>query len=110
MSEQPQALKLQVVTTSPSSLRTGSGEQVRKLVEQGIAVETLNKNFARFMTGLESMLAVEPTAAGSFELEEITFTAEISVDGEFKLLGSGVGTTATGGISFTLRRQKTNSS
>jgi hypothetical protein len=104
--ETPQP-KVRIITSSPSALRTG--DQTRRIVESGVPVDTLHKNFTAFMTGLRQMLTVDSaadaTSAGVFQLDEITFTAEISVEGEFKLLGSGMGATATGGISFTLRRQ-----
>jgi hypothetical protein len=35
-------------------------------------------------------------------LEEVEFSAEVSADGEFKLLGTGIGVEAKGGVKFTL--------
>lgn len=49
------------------------------------------------------MVAVEQTRVGDFVLEEIAFSAEIGINGEFKLLGTGVGASATSCVTFTLR-------
>jgi len=41
-----------------------------------------------------------------FVLDEIAFSEEIGADGEFKLVGTGVGFSANNRVTFILRRQK----
>lgn len=98
---------LTVITSSPAPRATtrGAADQARKLVEEGIPLDRLQQNFRRFLQSLQQIVGVEGGRVGSFALEEITFSAEIGTDGEFKLLGAGVGVSASSGVSFTLRRQ-----
>ena len=49
---------------------------------------------------------VKVPTIGDFELDQVQFTAEITADGDFKLLGTGVGIEAKSGVTFTLRRRK----
>jgi hypothetical protein len=95
---------LTVVTTSPSSMR-GKGESTRRVIEEGIPLDTLQQSFSRFLQSLRRLIEVDNARVGDFVLDEITLSAEIGGDGEFKLLGSGVGISASSGITFTLRRR-----
>lgn len=92
-----------VVGTSSSKLRDGSGD--RKITEQTLKVTQVREGFSRFLAGLREIIDVQVPVVGDFELEEVQFTAEISANGEFKLLGSGVGVDAKSGVTFTLRRK-----
>jgi hypothetical protein len=80
-------------------------ELARRIVEKGLAVDELQASFERFLKNLRSVLGVDNPRVGNFVLDEITFTAEIGANGEFKLLGTGVGISVTGGLTFVLRRQ-----
>jgi len=103
--EQPEpTLMVVTVATKPSGLR-GPGEEARKIIEQGIPLDKLQQSFARFLQSLQKIVNVEQARVGDFVLDEITFSAEVGADGEFKLLGAGVGVSANSGVSFTLRRQ-----
>jgi hypothetical protein len=55
---------------------------------------------------LSEPVPAEPVPAGAFRLAEIQFSAEIGADGDFKLLGTGVGVSAKSGITFVLRRDE----
>ncbi len=94
---------LTVVTTGPSKLRDSS--QARELLEKAIPLDTLQKNFASFLDRLQQIVAVGQDRAGEFVLDEIAFSAEVGGNGEFKLLGSGVGVSVNSAITFTLRRR-----
>jgi hypothetical protein len=100
---EPNQTSLTVVTTTPSTMRGDDNEQVRRLAEKKLPLDTLQQSFTQFLQSLQQMVAVEQARAGNFVLEEIAFRAEIGVDGEFKLLGTGVGASATSGVTFTLR-------
>jgi hypothetical protein len=102
--EPPATLTVMAAAAAPTM--RDSREQARRLVETDLGVETLQTNFAKFLASLEQVfLNIGEGRVGAFLLEEITFSAEISADGEFKLLGTGVGLTTTSGFTFTLRRQ-----
>ena len=59
------------------------------------------------MAGLEQAFAVDglQTEVGAFELSEIQFSAELSAEGEFKLLGTGIGVAAGSALTFVLSRK-----
>jgi hypothetical protein len=102
--------KLLVITTATpvkSSMR-GAKDEARKLLEEGIPVDKLQRGFANFMDGLTEIVKGGYSKVGDFALDEITFSAEIGADGEFKLLGTGVGVSANCGVSFTLHRQSSD--
>ena len=101
-------LELIVVRTteSPTSTMRGAKEEARRLIEDGIPLDQLQQGYARFMAGIRAIIASGNSDVGQFNLDEVSFKAEIGAKGEFKLLGSGVGVSATSGITFVLRRQK----
>lgn len=78
----------------------------RDIVERSVDVSKLKDRFNNFVESLRGILDVEVPALGNFELSEIQFSAEISANGEFKLLGTGVGLEASSGVTFTLRRTR----
>lgn len=84
---------------------TRSDEVTR--VTKKVSVVELNRRFNEFMSSLQNAFAVEglQTEAGAFELSEIEFSAELSAEGNFKLLGTGVGVTAGSTLTFVLKRK-----
>jgi hypothetical protein len=76
-------------------------------VTEKISVDVLRDKFIEFMQGLEAAFAVDEvqTAHGVFQLSEIQFSAEMSAEGEFKLLGTGVGLSAGAALTFVLTRK-----
>lgn len=94
-----------IVTTGASSNMRGADDQVRKLVEKSVSIEVLQSKFNQFLDSLQKILDVRTAQVGDFVLDEITFGAEISANGEFKLVGTGVGVSATSGMTFVLRRK-----
>ncbi len=83
----------------------GSTELAR--VTEKISVDALHEQFTRFMRSLETAFAVDQvqTAQGIFQLSQIQFSAEMSAEGEFKLLGAGVGVAAGAALTFVLTRK-----
>jgi hypothetical protein len=107
MAEQGE-MQLTVVTTAEPTKSTmrGAKEEARKLIEEGIPLEKLQRGFTSFMECLRLIVkGGEETEVGDFMLNEITFSAEIGADGQFKLLGTGVGVTASSAVSFKLCRK-----
>ena len=79
----------------------------RDLIEKAVDPETVRIGYAKFLIALQDVVDVPPPKKSNFVLEEVEFSAEISANGEFKLLGTGIGLEATGGVTFKLRRQPT---
>jgi hypothetical protein len=83
-----------------------SGEEVAKLVEKTLNVDQARRQFQAFIAAIQDMLTLDQISAGPFDLQQIQFSAELSANGEFKLLGSGVGAEASAAITFVLERRK----
>lgn len=99
--------KITIVTTeplAPSTMR-GPRDEVRKVVEEGVSVENLQRGFANFINALSAIVTAGYSKVGDYTLDEISFSAEIGAEGEFKLLGTGVGVSGSAGVTFTLHRQ-----
>lgn len=86
---------------------TTRGHTELSRVTNKISVDALRDQFTQFMQGIESAFAVDEvqTAHGVFQLNEIQFSAEMSAEGEFKLLGTGVGVSAGAALTFVLTRK-----
>src|SRR5438105_4356702 len=91
-----------------SVLRGGRGpdEWQREEVEKTIPLAQLKQGLDAFVQQLGNMVAIQQGALGDFLLEEVTFTAQVSPDGQFKLLGNQSENCA-GGVQFVLRRRHT---
>ncbi len=75
----------------------------RDLVEKSLDPDAVRAGYENFLIALQAIVDV-PSPAANFSLEEVEFSAEVSADGDFKLLGTGVGVEAKGGVKLTLRR------
>jgi hypothetical protein len=96
-----------IVTTDAASGRRDRGDHVRRVVESTVSAERLQANLTRFVDALAGLLEARETRSGAFELDEVGFSAEIGADGEFKLLGAGVGVSASSAVTLTWRRRAT---
>jgi hypothetical protein len=93
----------------PSSTRgavRSAADQVKRVTSE-LQTSDLSDKFVEFMRSLEEVFSVPDlsTAAGPFHLSEIQFSAELSANGDFKLLGTGVGVTASTALTFVLSRR-----
>ena len=95
-----------VVTTEPPSGRRDRGDTVRRVVESTVALDSLQSNLERFVSALAGLVEAGAASGGAFELDEVGFSAEIGANGEFKLLGSGVGVSGSSAVTFTWRRAR----
>jgi hypothetical protein len=75
------------------------------LVSRALKVDLLQERFDDFMNKLQSIVHSADEQSGAFHLAEIQFSAEITADGEFKLMGTGVGVEAKSGVTFILKRR-----
>lgn len=76
-----------------------------ELVSNSIEVSKLRERFKEFMSSLQSIIDVHTPNDSSFQLNEIQFSAEITANGDFKLLGTGVGVEAKSAVTFVLQRK-----
>jgi hypothetical protein len=80
----------------------GEGE----VVARKLSVGTLRERFKEFMTQLQSIVELGGRESDPFQLTRIEFSAEISANGEFKLIGTGAGIEVRNAVTFVLERQK----
>ena len=106
----PEEKKLLVVTSTRSERTTmrGKREYAESIIEEGIPLDKLQSGFANFMDCLSEIVQTGYDKVGSYKLDEISFSAEIGANGQFKLLGSGVGVSGKAGVTFKLRRESKN--
>src|SRR3954451_3230444 len=95
--------KITIVGTVSGGVRGDT----RDVVERTIDVSQVKRGFENFLENLRAIIAVDVPSVGAFELAEVQFSAEISANGDFKLLGTGVGIEARSGVTFTLKRRST---
>jgi len=95
----------EITIIGPSTSQTRTRGRERDIIERTVEVTKVRDTFTRFLQGLSEIIDVKVPTVGDFELDEVQFNAEISADGDFKLLGTGVGIEATSGVTFTLRRK-----
>jgi len=77
-----------------------------RLVSRVVDVSELREQYKKFMSNLQSIIDVREGDVGPFQLNEIQFNAEITGNGEFKLLGTGVGVEAKSAVTFVLTRDR----
>jgi len=96
-----------IIGTGEARAVTRGGRGQLERVASEISVDKLRESFGQFMAGLEQAFAVDglQTEVGAFELSEIQFSAELSAEGEFKLLGTGIGVAAGSALTFVLSRK-----
>ena len=107
MSDTDPTQNVQKITIVGTSSGTTRGP-VRDIVEKAVDVTQVRAKFEQFLQNLKGILDVEVPHVGSFVLDEVSFSAEVSVNGDFKLLGVGAGVDAKGGVIFTLRHNQQN--
>ncbi|QKW08648.1 hypothetical protein HUT18_21990 [Streptomyces sp. NA04227] len=69
-----------------------------------IPAEELRSRLGEFAATMRDMIASLPQEAGQFQLNEVSFTAEVSAKGTVSLLGSGGELAGRAGITFTFTR------
>lgn len=69
-----------------------------------IPAEQLQAHLGDFVATMRGVIASLPRKAGEFQLNEVTFSAEVSAKGTVSLLGSGGELAGQAGITFTFTR------
>lgn len=93
---------IEVVTLEDENL-SRSGRQ--ELVSNPMSVSNLRQQFKEFMANLQSIIEEDVETNGAFHLSEVQFSAEITTNGEFKLMGTGIGVSGKSAVTFTLNRK-----
>jgi len=86
-----------LVTVNDAAITRG---RAPKPMEIGVLAENVNL----FLTQINGVLEKTPDTVGRLRLTEITVTAEISAKGALILMGTGIETTGTGGITFKFQK------
>lgn len=93
--------KLWVITTESFETRNVN-ERVTE--ETKLNVNQLTTNVNIFLGQIDSLLNETPEKVGNFRFDELELYAEVSSNGELKMLGTGVGVGGMGGLKFVFRR------
>lgn len=80
----------------------------RLVTQTKLNAKRLSSNINMFLEQLNNILENAPEKIGNFQFEEFELHAEISTEGELKVLGTGVGIGGTGGLKFVFRRSSNN--
>jgi hypothetical protein len=76
-----------------------------RLARSEIPVEQLSHRVTAFLESMGNVITGVPRAFGSYELDEITISAEVSAKGQVSLLGSGGEVAGKAGITFTFTKR-----
>lgn len=96
---------LHVVSTQLKQKRP-AGEWDRDTLERPIDITRIGAGLNTFLKQMTEIFKMSEKCEGlgEFQLEEISFSAEVSVDGDFRLVGTGASHVA-GGMRFSLKRK-----
>jgi hypothetical protein len=75
-----------------------------KYEARDIPTAQLRERVTAFLHGISQSVLSAPAAIGELNLTEVTITAEITASGTVNLLGTGIETGGSGGITFTFTR------
>ena len=71
-----------------------------------VAADTLREQLTAFLSTMDTVVKGLPAKIGEFRLETVELKVEVSAKGTVSLLGTGGELSGTGGLTFTLQRQK----
>ena len=92
---------IQVVTLEGEHESRGAPEWVTRALD----LDQLHAQMMAFIIKLHDLVTFEERRESDFRLETVEFSAEISAEGEFKLMGVGGSAGATGTIKFVMKRK-----
>ncbi|WP_300455984.1 hypothetical protein [Desulfobacula sp.] len=82
----------------------GLGGTIKKSVVNAVGVQELKKNVTTFFSQLNEILVTSGDRVGSFRVEQVEISAQITGEGKVCLLGSGTKVGVGGGLKFVLKR------
>lgn len=83
----------------------GVGRSQAKVARDKVSPEELKKRLDSFVSSMGDVVSGVPDKLADYQVNEISFTAEVSATGKVGLLGTGVDVTGGGGITITLTRK-----
>lgn len=95
--------------TNKAIMLVSAEADTRSRATRELPVELLSTNVNIFIGQLGQIVDKAPSALRSYELEEISFTAEVTGKGQLSLLGSGASLETKGGLTFTFKRSREKS-
>jgi hypothetical protein len=96
--------QIEIITREAEDYSRSRGDRL-ELVSEKLNISVLRDRFKSFIASLQSMIDIDKPKDLPFELDEVQFSAEISANGEFKLIGTGVGVEASSAVTFVLKRK-----
>ena len=82
----------------------GIGEKVVKA--SSVAVDEVQKNMTKFLSGIRDTLAKGAAITGEYEVDTVEINAQISAEGQIGFMGSNVGMMGSAGIKFIFKRHR----
>jgi len=82
----------------------GIGEKVVKATS--VAIEEVQKNMTRFLSGIRDTLDKGAAIKGEYEVDTVEINAQISAEGQIGFMGSNVGMMGSAGITFVFKRRR----
>ncbi len=97
---------ISVVSRRPSRYLTGGMTKLSDYLyeDKPIKTDALREQINDFLTKMQAVIKDAPDTFGTFNLDAIELSAEISASGHVKLLGFGGEAAGKGGIKFSLKK------
>lgn len=102
MNEEQASSTIQVVTFENEDLSRGP----KDLITASLDVARLREHLRALVGQLHELVEWDDRPSSGFRLEEVEFSAEITAEGEFKLVGVGTTAGVKGAIKFVLKRER----
>ena len=93
----------------PGWRERGPGARIRKGLVKAIDLSVLKDNMGTFFQQLKEILDTGKDRIGSFRVDRVEVSAQVTGEGKVCLMGSGAGIGIGGGIKFVLHREDLSS-
>jgi hypothetical protein len=95
---------IEIITSESEDYSRSRGGRL-ELISEKVNISVLRDQFKSFIASLQSIIDIDKPNGLSFDLDEVQFSAEISANGQFKLIGTGVGVETKSAVTFILKRK-----
>lgn len=103
-SKTPKASKASKAAREMIVLTSEFDEGVRDGNASRISVETLKTELKNLSSFVSEALTDAGAMLGDYELDEVTIKVEINASGKIAILGTGISTSATGGLTLKFKK------
>jgi hypothetical protein len=88
----------------------GLNSNVATYARNAVSPEKLKTHLESFVSSMKDVLTAVPKTMGNYQIDQVSFTVQVSAQGTVCLLGMAGGVVgASGGITIILKHQGTNS-